>query len=153
VKDIEGDFDGAMDDFDRAVKIDPEQASGCFVMRAAAEYRKNNFDRAIDDATQAIEQGSAGPWVYLIRAWARFQKGDKAGALVDAQKASGINDPTPALTNAIQGFLAFLNGRYDSAIKRWEQASREDAAFEQDLRVWIQKAKANLDKKAQHTSP
>jgi tetratricopeptide (TPR) repeat protein len=81
-----GDLDGAMADFDRAIEIDPKEDAPYF-NRAQAKWQKNDTDGAIADYTRAIELGSTNPAAYNNRGNARSENNDPDGAIADYTRA------------------------------------------------------------------
>jgi tetratricopeptide (TPR) repeat protein len=81
-----GDLDGAIADFDRAIKADPKDDAGYF-NRAQAKWQKKDTAGAIADYTRAIELGSINPAAYNNRGNARSEKNDADGAIADYTRA------------------------------------------------------------------
>jgi tetratricopeptide (TPR) repeat protein len=81
-----GDLDGAIADFDRAAKADP-QNDAPFYNRAQAKRLKKDTAGAIADYTRAIELGSTNPAAYNNRGNARAENNDQDGAIADYTRA------------------------------------------------------------------
>jgi tetratricopeptide (TPR) repeat protein len=77
-----GDLDGAIADFDRAMKLNPKD-DAAYYNRAQARRLKNDTAGAIADYTKAIELGSTNPAAYNNRGNARAQTNDQDGAISD----------------------------------------------------------------------
>jgi tetratricopeptide (TPR) repeat protein len=81
-----GDLDGAIADFNRAIEIDPKDDAPYF-NRAQAKWLKKDTAGAIADYTRAIELGSTNPAAYNNRGNARAEKNDRDGAIADYTRA------------------------------------------------------------------
>ena len=81
-----GDLDGAMADFDRAIKRNPKDDAP-YYNRAQAKRLKNDTHGAIADYTRAIELGSQNPAAYNNRGNARAENNDRDGAIADYTRA------------------------------------------------------------------
>jgi len=164
-----GDYDGAIADYTRAIGINPQYVNA-YCNRAQAKYDKKDYDGAIVDATRAIEldpnlDPSKGDACYF-RGKAEDAKGDLndvtdvlgAGyakkdyndAIADWEKAIALI-PFLKLTyqyliDKTHAKLDFINGDYEKAIASWEQAIQRDATVKEDLQPWIDKAQAKLKK-------
>lgn len=95
-----GDSDGAIADFSRAISLEPSN-SGYYLIRANAKERKRDFAGAIADYARAIKFAREDKDViYLVRAEAREQTGDLDGAIADYTRAIKIN---PKFADAYHG--------------------------------------------------
>jgi tetratricopeptide (TPR) repeat protein len=81
-----GDLDGALADFDRAVKTNPKDDAP-YYNRAQAKWLKKDAPGAIADYTRAIELGSTNPAAYNNRGNARAENNDRDGAIADYTRA------------------------------------------------------------------
>lgn len=81
-----GDLDGAIADFNRAMELDPKNDAP-YYNRAQAKKLKNDTAGAIADYTRAIELGSTNPAAYNNRANARAENKDRDGAIADYTRA------------------------------------------------------------------
>src|SRR5206468_11310735 len=84
-----GDLDGAIADFDRAIKANPKDDAP-YYNRAQAKRLKKDTAGAIADYTRAIELGSINPAAYNNRGNARAEKNDRDGAIADFTRASEL---------------------------------------------------------------
>lgn len=100
-KDDRGDHDGAIADYNKAIKIDPRDASA-YYNRGLARRRKGDVDGAIADYTKVVEIDPLYVLAYQNRGVARQLKGDLEGAIADYDKAIEINprDPEPYYNRA-----------------------------------------------------
>jgi tetratricopeptide (TPR) repeat protein len=81
-----GDLDGAIADFTRAIEVDPKDDAPYF-NRAQAKWQKKDAAGAMADYTRAIELGSTNPAAYNNRGNARVQNNDRDGAIADYTRA------------------------------------------------------------------
>jgi len=77
-----GDLDGAIADFDRAIELNPKDDAP-YYNRAQAKRLKKDTAGAIADYTRAIELGSTNPAAYNNRGNARAENNDRDGAIAD----------------------------------------------------------------------
>src|SRR5437667_2335578 len=84
-----GDLDGAMADFNRAIELNPKDDAP-YYNRAQARRMKNDTAGAIADYTRAIELGSTNPAAYNNRGNARAENNDKDGANADYTRATEL---------------------------------------------------------------
>jgi len=77
-----GDLDGALADFNRAIELNPKD-DAAYHNRAQAKRLKKDAGGAIADYTRAIELGSKNPAAYNNRGNARAQNNDRDGAIAD----------------------------------------------------------------------
>ncbi len=81
-----GDLDGAIADFNRAIELNPKDDAP-YYNRAQARRLKKDTAGAIADYTRAIEIGSTNPAAYNNRANARAENNDWEGAISDYTRA------------------------------------------------------------------
>src|SRR5439155_18571859 len=81
-----GDLDGAIADFDRAIQRDPKD-DAAYYNRAQAKKLKKDPAGAAADYTGAIELGSTNPAAYNNRGNARAENNDRDGAIADYTRA------------------------------------------------------------------
>jgi tetratricopeptide (TPR) repeat protein len=82
----EGDLDGAITDFTRAIELNSKDDAPYF-NRALAKRLKKDAAGAIADYTRAIELGSTNPAAYNNRGNAKAENNDRDGAIVDYTRA------------------------------------------------------------------
>jgi len=82
----DGDLDGAIADFTRAIELDPKDDAP-YYNRAQAKRLKKDSAGAIADYTQAIQLGSTNPAAYNNRGNARAENNDPDGAIADYTRA------------------------------------------------------------------
>jgi len=81
-----GDLDGALADFDRAIEVNAKD-DAAYYNRAQAKRLKKDAGGAIADYTRAIELGSKNPAAYNNRGNARAENNDRDGAIADYTSA------------------------------------------------------------------
>ena len=86
-----GDSDGAIADFSRAILLESSN-SGYYLIRASAKEKKRDYAGAIADYSRAIEFAPEDKDViYSVRAVAKEQSGDLDGAIADYTRAIELN--------------------------------------------------------------
>ncbi|MGH7984491.1 MAG: tetratricopeptide repeat protein [Candidatus Udaeobacter sp.] len=106
-----GDLDGAIADFDRAAKADP-QNDAPYYNRAQAKRLKKDTAGAIADYTRAIELGSTNPAAYNNRGNARSDNNDPDGAIADYTRAIELK---PDYARAYYNRAVTKQGKGDAA--------------------------------------
>jgi tetratricopeptide (TPR) repeat protein len=92
-----GDYDGAIADCNKAIKLRPGYTYA-YEVRGMAKYREGNFDGAIADYSHALKLGGfvtgrpAYAALYLGRGRAKKDKGDLAGARADFNESLRLGD-------------------------------------------------------------
>src|SRR6266511_2903456 len=81
-----GDLDGAISDFNRAIELNPKDDAP-YYNRPQAKRLKKDAAGAIADYTRAIELGSTNPATYNNRGNARAENNDRDGAIADYTRA------------------------------------------------------------------
>jgi tetratricopeptide (TPR) repeat protein len=134
----EGDLDGAIADFDRAIKRDPKDDAP-YYNRAQAKRLKKDVAGAIADYTRAIELGSQNPAAYNNRGNARAESNDRDGAIADYTRAIELKPDyarayyNRAMAKQAKGDAAGAQADFKTAAKLDpELASEESAANSKD---------------------
>jgi tetratricopeptide (TPR) repeat protein len=109
-----GDLDGAIADFDRAIKLNPKDDAP-YYNRAQAKRLKKDAAGAIADYTRAIELGSTNPAAYNNRGNARAENNDQDGAIAD-------------YTRAIELKPDYARAYYNRAVAKKEKGDASGAA-------------------------
>ena len=81
-----GEFDLAIQDFDQAIRLDPEFTLA-YYSRGRAYYFKDNIDHAIQDFDQVIRLDPGYVDVYKDRGWIYHEKGNDDHAIQDFGQA------------------------------------------------------------------
>ena len=109
-----GDLDGAIADFDRAMKLNPKDDAP-YYNRAQARRLKNDTAGAIADYTKAIELGSTNPAAYNNRGNVRAETKDRDGAISD-------------YTHAIELKPDYARAYYNRAVAKKDKGDASGAA-------------------------
>ena len=83
----------AIEDFDRAIRIDPEFAMA-YSNRGYAYLNKEQYDRAVVDCTKAINLNPGDAVAYLNRGTAYRLQGNTAEATAELEKAISLSENT-----------------------------------------------------------
>jgi tetratricopeptide (TPR) repeat protein len=109
-----GDTQGAILEFDRAIKIDPKYVEA-YINRGAAKLGLGDKKGAIADYSRAIAINPQDGLIYYNRGVAKFELGDKQGAIADFDRALVIN-PQDAETYSNRGAVKLALGDKQGAI-------------------------------------
>ena len=115
-----GDFDGAITDYSRAIKIDSKNALA-YNNRGLAKKAKGDLDGALADYNQAIELDPKNANAYVGHGNAKSAKGDLDGALADYNQAIEL-DPKNALAYNNRGLAKKAKGNLDGALADYNRA-------------------------------
>src|SRR6266545_321055 len=134
----EGNLDGAIADFTRAIELNPKDDAP-YYNRAQAKRLKNDTAGAIADYTRAIELGSTNPAAFNNRGNARAQNNDRDGAIADYTRAIELKPDyarayyNRAVTKQAKGDTGGAKADFKTAEKlEPELASEESAADSKD---------------------
>ena len=116
----EGDESGALADFDRAISLAPDDATG-YYKRGNAHFDLGNLDGAIADYTQAIQLDPTQVDFYYNRGLVRSQLQDFQGAIEDFDRVVEL-EPNDAEGFYQRGLAAYDLGDYQAAINDYTQA-------------------------------
>jgi tetratricopeptide (TPR) repeat protein len=117
-------YDQAISEFTKAIKIDPKDALA-YSSRGLAYELKGQYDQAISDYTKALEIDPRSASTYISRGGAYTAKGQFDQAILDYNKAIEI-DPRKALAYKDRGDAYELKGQYDRAISDYTKALEID---------------------------
>jgi tetratricopeptide (TPR) repeat protein len=84
-----GDWDGAMADYNQAVRLDPNY-SAAYDNRGNVKRQKGDLNGAMADINQAITLNPKNATAYFNRARVKEKKGDLDGAIADFNRAIGL---------------------------------------------------------------
>jgi tetratricopeptide (TPR) repeat protein len=115
-----GEYDRAIEDFDLAIKINPNNASA-FSGRGRGFAIKGQYDRAIEDYDQAIKLDPKESRVFQNRGIAYGRKGEHNRAIEDFDQAIKLK-PDYAAAFAERGAAYNEKGQYDLAIEDFQRA-------------------------------
>ena len=109
-----GDYDGAIADFNHAIKLDPGN-SRHYLMRGNAKKQQRDYADAIADYTRAIEfEREFQEVMFTARAGARELAGDLDGAIADYSRAIEL-DPKFDGTYRLRGLAKQKKGDHQGA--------------------------------------
>ena len=94
-KSQQGNYQGAIADFNQAIEINPQHANA-YYNRGLAKYHSKNYQGAIADYTKVIEINPQFASAYSIRGTSKYLLGDLKGACDDARKAADLGDERSA---------------------------------------------------------
>jgi tetratricopeptide (TPR) repeat protein len=80
IRQNQGDLDGAIADYNRAIELDPG-VTRAYNNRGLAKYKKGDIDGAMADYNRAIELDPKPAYSYVNRASVKGRKGDLVGAI------------------------------------------------------------------------
>src|SRR5207253_2336766 len=89
-KEADGDVDGAIELFGRAIEHQPDRRAEAYEFRARAKERKGDWNGALADFDALIALDPNKPDSYYIRATQRKQHGQFEAAMADYQKAAEL---------------------------------------------------------------
>lgn len=117
---IEGEYDLAINNFNKAIKLDSNFADS-YNHRGAAYSNKGNLDSAITDFTKAIKLNPKFYVAYLNRATAYVAKKDFKSAIADFTKIIEL-DPTTGMLYEFRADAYDKIGRKDLAVADRQKA-------------------------------
>src|SRR6266498_1810427 len=133
-----GDLDGAISDFNRAIELNPKDDAP-YYNRPQAKRLKKDAAGAIADYTRAIELGSTNPATYNNRGNARAENNDRDGAIADYTRAIELKPDyarayyNRAMSKQAKGDTGGAKADFKTAEKlEPELASEESAADSKD---------------------
>jgi tetratricopeptide (TPR) repeat protein len=131
-----GDYDGALLNFNRAIKINPRSAHA-YYSRGLTYYKKKDYDRAIKDYSKAISLEPYFADAYDNRGCAYEEKKDYDHAIEDYSKAISLK-PDLALAYHKRSQAYYFKKDYTSAwadVKKCRDLRGEvNPSFLEDLR-------------------
>jgi len=115
-------YDRAIDDINRAIRLDPNDADA-YLLRGAMYYNKGDNDRTIADCTEAIRLDPNFARAYVSRGLTYARKGDYDRAIADYTQAIRI-DPNNARSYRNRGLAYDIKDDMDKAIADYTQVIR-----------------------------
>lgn len=101
LQDSQGDVDGAIETFDKAINENPRYTYA-YDFRGWLFYKKKAYDKAIADFSKAIEINQLYALAYIDRGDAKRKVGDNTGALSDLDRAIQLQPGTGDLGRSYQ---------------------------------------------------
>ena len=144
-KQDEGDLDGAITDYTRAIKVNP-QYTEAYNNRGTIKRSKGDVDGAIADYDHAIEVDPEHTKSWNNRGAAKEKKGDLDGAIADFTRAIEL-DSQYAHAYYNRGNVKEAKGDHDGAITDYDRAIELDPkyAYSYNNRGNAKKAKGDFD--------
>jgi tetratricopeptide (TPR) repeat protein len=144
-KQDEGDLDGAINDYTRAIKVNPRYTEA-YNNRGAIRRSKGDVDGAIADYDRAIEVDPEHTKSWNNRGAAKEKKGDLDGAIADFTRAIEL-DSQYAHAYYNRGNVKEAKGDHDGAITDYDRAIELDPkyAYSYNNRGNAKKAKGDFD--------
>jgi tetratricopeptide (TPR) repeat protein len=141
-----GDNYGAIQDYDRAISIDPKYAES-YVNRGIAKFKLGNIKSAIQDYDRAIAIDAKDGEAYYNRGIARFESGEERLAIKDFDRAIAIN-PRDAEVYGNRGFAKSTVGDKKGAVADLTKAAklfkqRGQAADAEKMQVLVRQLTTN----------
>ena len=122
-KQVNGDLDGAIALFSKAIERNPNDALA-YNARGIAKYGKKDWDGAIADFSKTIELNSKNTnHIYSLRGVAKQKKGDWDGAIADLTKAIEL-DPKDEAAYYNRGYAKKAKGDQAGADADFAQADK-----------------------------
>jgi len=127
-----GDLEGAIKDYSKAIKLSPNNQ---FILNSRGVAKSNNGDAsgAIKDFTKALGIAPHDPLILMNRGLAKSDLKDYQGAIDDYTKALEIN-PQDALAYKNRGIAKELVGDLKGACADWRKAS---SLGDKDAAGWV----------------
>jgi tetratricopeptide (TPR) repeat protein len=117
-----GDNYGAIQDYDRAISINPKYSES-YVNRGIAKFKVGNIQGAIQDYNRAIAIDPKDGEAYYNRGIARFESGEERSAIKDFDRAIAI-DPQDAEVYGNRGFAKSTIGDKKGAVADLTKAAK-----------------------------
>lgn len=122
-----GEYDRAIQDYDRALKLTPQFAQAVF-NRGNALDEKGQFDRAIQDYDQAIKLNPNYAMAFNNRGYVWDERHDFDRAIKDYDRAIDLN-PQYAQAFNNRGVAYAHKGDWDRAIRDYDRAIELDPGY------------------------
>jgi tetratricopeptide (TPR) repeat protein len=123
--DDNGQIDTAIQDYDQAIKNNPQSAEALY-RRGAALEKKGDFDRAITDLDSSLKLDPKNAKAFAARGQAHSRKKEFPLAIADYTQSITL-DSTDAVTLSLRAYAYDQNAQYDLALQDCEQALKLDS--------------------------
>ena len=138
-----GDLEGALDDFEIALELDPENQSTYLNHIGWVYYDLNQIDEALAVFERSLEIDPENFWGYISRGTMKRVKGDLEGALQDYLMALEFEPESPNALHEI-GITYYDLGRMDEAYSTFERVLELAPDF-LHTRIWRAKIRWEVD--------
>lgn len=116
-----GDYQGAIKEFDRATRINPDFAQA-YYRKGLAYFDNRQIDKALLNYTKSLQLNDQQIDVYYCRGMARFASGDIQGSVVDVNQSISLN-PNYAEAYQLRAKIYTDSDSIDEAIKDLKKAA------------------------------
>jgi tetratricopeptide (TPR) repeat protein len=121
-KEAEGDLDGAIELFGRAIEHQPDRRNEAYEFRGRAKERKADWNGALADYDSLVALDPNNANSYYIRATQKKQHGDFEGAMADFTRAAELRSDPAGFTSIgdmrkERGDITGAAAEYDKAIE------------------------------------
>lgn len=133
-KDSLGDFEGAIEDFTKAIELDSNiinDVSVTYNNRGLSKFHLKDYGGAITDYNKAIELNPNDGSTYQNRGTSKYELEDYRGAIADFTKAIELN-PNDSVAYYNRGFSKYNLNDLDGACLDWSKAGElgDENAYE-----------------------
>jgi tetratricopeptide (TPR) repeat protein len=145
IKKEEGDLDGALHGYDKAIELNPNFATA-YGNRGFTKKAKGNLDGALIDFNKAIELNPDSGTVYNNRGLVKKEKNDLDGAMADFNKAIEL-EPNLTATYVNRGNIKRAKGDLNGALDDYGKAIelKPDSAGAYNSRGELKRGKGDLE--------
>jgi len=119
-----GDLKGSMEDFSKAIKLDPKFAEA-LLNRGSGYLEQKEYDKAFDDFNTAAKLSPKNPEILFNRANTFKAKGDLENAVIDYQKSADLGFHSADLYYRMGNCLYQLKN-YNDAVKAYSNGLKID---------------------------
>lgn len=134
-------FQAAIDDVNKALKLGLAKTDDAFVIRGTAKAGLGQYESAIIDCNRALKINPQSALAYNNRANNQLRRGSYKSALGDCSKSIGI-DPNSALPYYNRGFAYVNLGNLPAALSDWKKAVSLQSSFGAELNPKIAQLEA-----------
>ena len=119
-----GDFSGAIDNYSKALKINPSNVNA-YISRGNCKDNNGDLQGAIEDYNKSLEIDSNNALAYYNRGYAKKSSGDQLGAIDDYNNALQFINDNAEIYNA-RGIAKKEINQYKEAICDFDKATEID---------------------------
>lgn len=115
-----GDYQKALEDFDEAIKLNPEVANWIIEFRGSVYFSVNRYEEAVQDLSQAIEVDANNTFALHQRGSAYLSIGRHVEALQDFDRVIELN-PKDSGSILSRGLLYSITKNYEKALQEFNR--------------------------------